>query len=171
MAAGMGLLTLLDLHTSKVESALYMVVLGVGMGFLMQTTMLIAQNSVEQKDLGAASGAATFFRSIGGSFGVAIFGTIFANRLGHWLPRLVPHSVLAHTPPSQLVHATPAQLMALPPNVHEGLIDAISKSLNSVFLWATPVCVLAFVLTLFLREVPLRGYEASDPGITAAEAA
>ncbi|MFD0822024.1 MDR family MFS transporter, partial [Micromonospora zhanjiangensis] len=81
MAAGMALLTLLDVHTSKTQLALYMVVLGVGMGFLMQTTMLIAQNSVEQKDLGAASGAATFFRSIGGSFGISLFGAIFSHRL------------------------------------------------------------------------------------------
>jgi MFS family permease len=170
-ALGMFLLSQLGPHTSFLLTYVYMAVLGVGLGFVMQVLILVVQNSVDYRNLGVATSTATFFRSIGGSFGVAIFGTIFANRLGHWLPRLVPHSVLAHTPPSQLVHATPAQLMALPPNVHEGLIDAISKSLNSVFLWATPVCVLAFVLTLFLREVPLRGYEASDPGITAAEAA
>ncbi len=81
MTAGMALLSMLDTDTSKLMSSLYMIVLGVGMGFLMQTSMLIAQNSVEQKDLGAASGAATFFRSIGGSFGVSLFGAIFANRL------------------------------------------------------------------------------------------
>ena len=81
MTAGMALLSMLDTDTSKLMSSLYMIVLGVGMGFLMQTSMLIAQNSVEQKDLGAASGAATFFRSIGGSFGISLFGAIFANRL------------------------------------------------------------------------------------------
>ena len=69
-------------HHQARSPSLYMVVLGLGMGFLMQTTMLIAQNSVEQKDLGVASSAATFFRSIGGSFGVSLFGAIFANRLG-----------------------------------------------------------------------------------------
>ena len=68
-------------HHRSCSSALFMVVLGLGMGFLMQTTMLIAQNSVEQKDLGVASSAATFFRSIGGSFGVALFGAIFIRTL------------------------------------------------------------------------------------------
>ena len=75
---------------ARPSSSLYMVVLGVGMGFLMQTSMLIAQNSVEQKDLGAASGAATFFRSIGGSFGISLFGAIFANRLADVRRRSVP---------------------------------------------------------------------------------
>ncbi|MHB8642782.1 MAG: MDR family MFS transporter [Gaiellaceae bacterium] len=170
-ALGMFLLSQLGPHTSFLLTYVYMAVLGVGLGFVMQVLILVVQNSVDYRNLGVATSTATFFRSMGGSFGVAIFGTIFANRLGHWLPRLVPHSVLAHTPPSQLIHATPAQLRALPPTVHEGLIEAISKSLNSVFLWATPVCVLAFALALFLREVPLRGYESSDPAVAAAEAA
>ena len=86
MVAGMFLLSRLDADTSRFESSLFMVVLGAGMGFLMQTTMLIAQNSVEQKDLGVASSAATFFRSIGGSFGVALFGAIFV-----WIVILLSH--------------------------------------------------------------------------------
>ncbi len=81
MTAGMILLSLIDVNTSKTQLALFMVVLGTGMGFLMQTTMLIAQNSVEQKDLGVASSSAMFFRSIGGSFGVTLFGTLFVRRL------------------------------------------------------------------------------------------
>ena len=90
MVGGMGLLSTMDVHTTKTVTALFMAVLGLGMGFLMQTTMLIAQNSVQPRDLGVASSAATFFRSIGGSFGVSLAGAIFnrvltndiASRLG-----------------------------------------------------------------------------------------
>src|SRR5262249_20260799 len=80
MTIAMILLSTLDIHTTPFMLGVFMAVLGFGMGFLMQTTMLIAQNSVAQKDIGVASSAATFFRSIGGSFGVALFGAIFVRR-------------------------------------------------------------------------------------------
>src|SRR5207244_1456790 len=143
-------------HTSFALAYVYMLLLGLGLGFVMQVLILAVQNAVDYRNLGVATSTSTFFRSMGGSFGVAIFGTIFSNQLGHWLPRLVPRSVLAHTSPSKLVHAGPAQLRALPPDVHVGVVDAISRSLNTVFLWAVPVCVIAFALTLFLKELPLR---------------
>jgi len=171
IALGMYLLSHLGPHTSPMLAYGYMAVLGVGLGFVMQVLILVVQNAVDYRNLGVATATATFFRSMGGSFGVAIFGTIFANRLAYWLPRLVPHSVLAHTSPSQLVHASPAQLKALSPAVHQGIVVSISNSLHTVYLWATPVCLLAFVLTLFIRELPLRQQTAGDPGLTAAEAA
>jgi MFS family permease len=81
MAVAMFLLYRQDAHTTTVQTGLFIAVLGIGMGFLMQTTMLIAQNSVDQKDLGVSSSAATFFRSIGGSFGVSLFGAVFNHQL------------------------------------------------------------------------------------------
>ena len=81
MAVGMFLLSGLDTGTTRLESALYYVVLGLGMGFLMQMVSLIAQNSVEQKDMGVASSARMFFQQIGGSLGVAAFGALFARQL------------------------------------------------------------------------------------------
>src|SRR2546421_301016 len=77
MVVGMLLLSTMTVTTSKTQTALFMAVLGLGMGFLMQTTMLISQNSVGTKDLGVASSAATFFRSIGGSVGVPLAGAVF----------------------------------------------------------------------------------------------
>jgi len=76
MTLAMFLLSRQDAHTTPTETGLYIAVLGIGMGFLMQTTMLISQNSVDYSDLGVASSTATFFRSIGGSFGVSLFGAI-----------------------------------------------------------------------------------------------
>jgi EmrB/QacA subfamily drug resistance transporter len=165
MTIGLYVLSFLGVHTAYWELSVGMLVLGIGLGLVMQVLVLAVQNAVEPQDLGVATSAATFFRSIGGSFGVAIFGAIFANRLGYWLPRLVPHQALAHGSTSSLVHASPARLRALPPAVHTGLVEAISRSLHSVFVWAIPFGVVAFVIALLLREVPLRG---AQPAGTAA---
>jgi EmrB/QacA subfamily drug resistance transporter len=150
------LLSRVDATTSYAELSAYMLLLGAGLGLVMQVLVLAVQNAVDHSDLGVATSSSTFFRQIGGSFGVAIFGSIFANSLAYWRPRLVPRSALLHTTPSQLVHANPAQLRAMQPAVHLGLVEAFARSLHSVFLWAVPVGLVAVVLSLFLKEVPLR---------------
>lgn len=159
MTAGMALLALLDADTSKVESSLYMVVLGVGMGFLMQTTMLIAQNSVEQKDLGAASGAATFFRSIGGSFGISLFGAVFANRLADSAagPLMAGGGDGAGT--------DPAALRNLPMEQQHAVLGGLADAIGVVFVWAVPFALVVAVLAWFIKEIPLRGAldEAAGP--------
>ncbi|MGI5145441.1 MDR family MFS transporter [Plantactinospora sp. CA-294935] len=154
MTAGMALLAMLDVDTGKLESSLYMIVLGVGMGFLMQTSMLIAQNSVEQKDLGAASGAATFFRSIGGSFGISLFGAVFANRL-------------ADSPAGPMMAGgegagvDPAALRALPPEQQHVVLSGLADAIGVVFVWAVPFALAVAVLAWFVKEIPLRGGPAS----------
>ena len=150
MTAGMALLTMLDVDTSKIASSLYMVVLGVGMGFLMQTSMLIAQNSVEQKDLGAASGAATFFRSIGGSFGISLFGAIFASRLAD----SAAGPFLAG---GDGAGVDPSKLGTLAPEVRGSVIAGLADSIGGVFVWAVPFAVAVAVLAWFIKEIPLRG--------------
>ncbi|MBU8856880.1 MFS transporter [Micromonospora sp. WMMB482] len=151
MAAGMGLLSLLDVDTSKTQSSLYMIVLGVGMGFLMQTSMLIAQNSVEQKDLGAASGAATFFRSIGGSFGVSLFGAIFANRLAG----SAAGSAFAGSGGEGGAMDLEA-LKKLTGPMREAVLGGLSDAISNVFFWAVLFTVAVPVLAWFIKEVPLR---------------
>ncbi|WP_428963714.1 MDR family MFS transporter [Micromonospora fluostatini] len=155
MTGGMALLILLDVATSRVESSLYLLVLGVGMGFLMQTSMLIAQNSVEQRDLGAASGAATFFRSIGGSFGISLFGAIFANRL-------------AGSPAGGSFGGGEAgagldleRLRELPEQARELVLGGLADGISHVFAWAVLFTAAIPVLAWFIREVPLRS--AADP--------
>ncbi|MFI7213880.1 MDR family MFS transporter [Micromonospora maritima] len=152
MALGMGLLSLLDLDTSKTQSSLYMVVLGVGMGFLMQTSMLIAQNSVEQKDLGAASGAATFFRSIGGSFGVSLFGAVFANRLAD----SAAGPAFAGKGGGEGGALDLEKLKQLTGSAREVVLGALSDAISHVFLWAVFFTVAVPVLAWFIKEVPLR---------------
>ncbi|GAA2713470.1 MDR family MFS transporter [Micromonospora olivasterospora] len=166
MTVGMGLLTLLDLHTSKVELALYMVVLGAGMGFLMQTSMLIAQNSVEQKDLGAASGAATFFRSIGGSFGISLFGAIFANRLAG-----SPAGAAFSGGGGEGGRMDLEKLKELPAQTRELVLGGLSDAISNVFVWAVLFTVAVPVLAWFIREVPLRTANEPPPPATPEERA
>jgi EmrB/QacA subfamily drug resistance transporter len=157
MSIGMWLLSRIGVSTSYLFLSIAMAVLGVGLGLVMPVLVLAVQNAVDPRDLGTATSASMFFRSIGGSFGVAIFGAIFANRLGYWLPRELPKGAgLQASDAATLLHSSPAKMRSLPPAVHTGLIDAFSHSLHAVFLWAVPLSVLAFGVSLLLREVPLR---------------
>lgn len=168
MTVGMLLLTLLDAHTSRFELGVYLVVLGAGMGFLMQTSMLIAQNSVEQRDLGAASGAATFFRSIGGSFGVSLFGAVFATRFQSELTdRLGPQAAEQFgTGGAGAGSFDPAVLAGLPAAAREGLLASLADSIAGVFWWAVAFAVLVPVLAWFVKEIPLRGAPETGPEAT-----
>lgn len=165
MTAGMALLSMLDTDTSKLMSSLYMVVLGVGMGFLMQTSMLIAQNSVEQKDLGAASGAATFFRSIGGSFGISLFGAIFANRLAS------SEGGRAFGGESGGSGMDLEKLKDLPGQAREMVLGGLSDAISHVFLWAVLFTIVIPVLAWFIKEIPLRTANEAPPQATPEEEA
>jgi EmrB/QacA subfamily drug resistance transporter len=145
MAAGLGLLGTMGVATSQVTTAVWMVVLGVGMGMLMQTTMLVVQNSVGQPDLGAATGAATLFRTIGGSLGVSLFGTLFAQQLPAGLSGAGGG------------HLTPAMLAGLPAAVRDSCQHAVTTGVDLVFRWGALIALLAVVAAWLIREVPLRG--------------
>jgi MFS family permease len=151
MGLGMFLLTGLDIATTRTTSAIYYLVLGLGMGFLMQMVSLIAQNSVQQKDMGVASSARMFFQQIGGSLGVAAFGAVFARKLIESLSGAGAHVSASG---GQL---NPATVNALPAAVKHDVFLAISHAVQSVFIWALPAAVAIFVLALFIKEVPLRG--------------
>ncbi|GAA0718946.1 MFS transporter [Dactylosporangium roseum] len=158
LVLGMVLLAQLDAGTSKVESGIFMAVLGLGMGFLMQTSMLIAQNSVELKDLGVASSTATFARSIGGAFGVAIFGAIFNHRLHDLLgERLGARAADQLASGGGGATIGPKTLGQLPAQVRTAVVDSIAGATSSVFLWSIAATALVPVLALFIREVALRG--------------
>ena len=113
------------------------------------------QNAVDYQDLGAATSGATFFRSIGGSFGTAVFGAVFANVLTGDLARAL-HGATLPAGISASSGASPAVLAHLPPAVRTGFIDGYAQALHTVFLVATPVGALAFALSFLLKEVPLR---------------
>jgi hypothetical protein len=130
-----------------------MLVVGVGIGLVMQVLVLVVQNDARPQEIGVATSTATFFRSVGGSFGVAIFGTIFATRLADQIKHLPPASAkrLAGG-----VHLTPQQAKHLPPSVHADFLHAFSHALHGVFLWGMAMAIVPFALSWLLREVPLR---------------
>ncbi|MFD0884966.1 MDR family MFS transporter [Streptosporangium algeriense] len=156
MAVAMWLLSTQTVDTPSWRTGVYIAVLGLGMGFLMQTTMLIAQNSVEQKDLGVASSASTFFRSIGGSFGVSLFGAIFNHQLTANLT-----SRLGAETGGKLASSggqfNPAALHELPSGVRTGFLESLASSIGTVFTWAILFAVLVPLAAAFIKDVPLRG--------------
>lgn len=155
MAVGMWLLSTMDVGTSSWQTGVFIALLGVGMGFLMQTTMLIAQNSVEQRDLGVASSASTFFRSIGGSFGVSLFGAVFNNHLLSSLTeRFGDAGERMAAGGGQL---NPATLAQLPAQARTGLVEALAEAISNVFWWAIPFAVVVPLIAVFVKEIPLRG--------------
>lgn len=159
MVTGLFLLAQMDTGTSRLTSGIYMAVLGAGMGFLMQITMLVAQNSVEMKDMGVASSATTLFRTLGSSFGVAIMGALFTGRVQD---EMAAHGGGAATAKSAQLDA--ASLAKLPHELSEAYKFAVASGTHIAFLVGGSVAVLALVASLFVKEVPLRG---AGPAVTA----
>ncbi|HEY1571114.1 MAG TPA: MDR family MFS transporter [Pseudonocardiaceae bacterium] len=156
MALGLFLLSKLDEHTGFWLGSLYMFVLGVGVGLAMQVLLIAVQNTVDYADLGVATSGVTFLRTIGSSFGVAVFGSVYASRLTHNLTAaLIAHPLPRGVDPH--VTQSPEALHRLPVTVSAPVVHAYAQSLHVVFLAGVPVAVVAFVLSLFLKEVPLRG--------------
>ena len=156
VAIGLLLLHQLDPSSGVVAMSAYFFVFGFGLGLVMQVLVLIVQNAVDYKDLGVATSGATFFRSIGASFGVSIFGTIFANKLR---PRIADALAGQQLPPGvdpSRIAEDPRTVGQLPARQAAGVLNAYSVSITDVFLYGVPVVLIAFVLAWFLKEEPLR---------------
>jgi EmrB/QacA subfamily drug resistance transporter len=171
MTVGLYLLSRMGPTTSFWLVSVYLFILGAGIGASIQVLVIAVQNAVDYSDLGAATSGATFFRSIGGSFGTSVFGAIFSNVLVGDLRRALhgvalPHGISASS------GASPAVLHHLPTAIRAGYINGYAQALHTVFLYATPVGALAFCLTFLLKEVPLRETaRAADPADTIAPTA
>ncbi|MFJ4876745.1 MDR family MFS transporter [Streptomyces sp. NPDC088745] len=161
MGLGLYLLSLMGPTTGTWLESLYMFVLGVGIGLCMQVLTIAVQNTVDYADLGTATSGVTFFRTLGSSFGAAVFGTIYANSLKPNLTegvtaatRLAP----AGTDPAAVARAAqnPQALHGLPAAQIEPIVQAYANTLSTVFLWTVPVAVLGFLVSLFLKQVELR---------------
>ncbi|MGQ4481788.1 DHA2 family efflux MFS transporter permease subunit [Streptomyces sp. SAS_276] len=156
-ALGLLLLHRLDEGSSTAEMSAYFFVFGLGLGLVMQVLVLIVQNAVSYEDLGVATSGATFFRSIGASFGVAIFGTIFASRLGDKLTDALKGTSLPPGVTPDGLESDPRGISQLPPAVRPEALHAYASSITDVFLYAAPVALVGFVLAWFLKEDKLRG--------------
>ncbi len=165
MIVGLLLMSRIGITTGAWVIAGYLFVFGVGLGLVMQVLVVAVQNAVPYEQLGTATSGATFFRMIGGSFGTAVFGAIFANLLAtnvvHALHlRSVPHGLT-----SALSGADPKSLGRLPPAVHAGVVAGIVHTIQTVFLIAVPIAAVAFVLSWLLPDIELRkSVRTADPG-------
>ncbi len=157
-AVGLSLLATMQVNTPLIVSSGYMLLIGLGVGFVMQIIVVIVMNAAPQEHLGTATSSATFFRSIGGSFGVAVFGAIFNSRLFVELPKYLPPSVLRAMKAvgGNTIASNPAQLDALPARIHHGFVEAFGHSLTFMFLVGVPFAIVAFLLTWLIPEEPLR---------------
>jgi EmrB/QacA subfamily drug resistance transporter len=155
MTVGLFLLSRISAASSAMFVSAGMFVLGVGLGATMQVLVIAVQNAVDYSDLGAATSGATFFRSIGGSFGTAIFGAIFDNVLPGNISSAL-HGIKLPPGLSVTSGASPAALAKLPAPIHLALVTGYAMSIRTVFLFAVPVGALAFLLTWTLKELPLR---------------
>jgi EmrB/QacA subfamily drug resistance transporter len=161
MALAFLLMSRMDPSTSALLQSVYLFILGAGIGSCMQVLVLIVQNTSSFEDLGVATSGVTFFRTIGSSFGAAIFGSLFTNFLHS---RIGPALALSGASPAAA--NSPESLHRLPRAAAAPIVSAYAASLTQVFLWAVPVAVVGFIVALFLREVPLRdiGNNATDLG-------
>jgi EmrB/QacA subfamily drug resistance transporter len=155
MTIGLACFGTIGVATSELTLALYMLILGTGLGLVMQVLITAVQNAVQHDDLGAATAGANFFRSIGGSFGTAVFGALYVNALPHQLAAGLQANPSVTSLPSPLLW-TPKNLRKLPLNVLSVIRDAVSGSIAEIYRYAIPIGVLAVVLSLTLPEITLR---------------
>jgi MFS family permease len=155
MTVGLYLLSLMDTGTTRLTSGLYMAVVGAGMGCLMQITMLVAQNSVQMKDMGVASSSTTLFRTLGSSFGVAIMGALFNHRVQDTMAER--GGELGSKVTEQSAQLDAKSLEKLPEAVREAYQYAVSAGTHSAFLLGAIVAVLSLAAAVFVKEVPLKG--------------
>lgn len=164
LTLGLWLFSHVTLTTSEWVLGSWMAVLGIGLGSFMQVMTLAIQNAVDRRQLGTATATATFFRSLGSSFGGALFGAILISRLTHHLTELIP--AVAHGPAVGIksIQANgAAALHGLPPAVANNVLEAFVRSFHDMFLLTIPFALLAFVTALFLKETPLRSSHAYAP--------
>ncbi len=158
-AFGLFLLSRMGPGTSAWLVSLYMFVLGAGIGLCMQVLTIAVQNTVDYADLGTATSGVTFFRTLGGAFGTAVFGTIYSNALTADLTAGVAEAVrTGAADPATITAAahSPQGLHVLPAAAADPIVHAYADALRTVFLWTVPIALVGFLVSLFLRQVRLR---------------
>lgn len=150
---GLYLLSTMTPQTGLVTASAYMLTLGVGMGLVMQVLVIAVQNSVPMEDLGVATSLQAFFRSLGGSFGTALFGAVLGSRLAVEIAKRIPDT--GGLSIGELT-GSPEAIHALPEAIRVPLIEALSNSITASFKVAIPFGIVALALAIFMPELPLR---------------
>ncbi len=166
MGAGIWLLTRLDHTATQGQLTLAMTVLGVGLGFAMQQYTLIVQNAAAREDLGVVTSTMQFFRNVGSTVGIAIFGTVMTSGLAAAISAHLPASVRASMPAGGADVGSvldPSALAQLPPVVADAVRQGLAERLHDVFLIGLPILGVVLLATFFIREIPLRGTTHAAP--------
>ena len=148
MTVGLTMLSRLSVESWEYQASVDALVVGLGMGMIMQVLTMAVQNSVDYSRLGVATSGVSLFRAVGGAFGVAIFGAIFANGL---------HAELTGPGLDFLAAINPSEARTLPDAIHQEYIAAVMAALEPVYVVAAIVAAGGFALTWLIREQPLRG--------------
>ncbi len=160
MGAGFYLLSTFDVNTTNQTAIEAMILIGLGLGVTMQTYTLVVQNSVSQHDMAVATSAAQLSRSIGAAVGLAVLGTILTQGLASSMSKYLHASALQQFQASGNSTAgavfDPAQLAHLPPAIAAGIRHGLADALHPVFMAGLPIIAVAFIATLFIKELPLR---------------
>ncbi|MFG3337797.1 MFS transporter [Streptomyces tendae] len=158
LTAGLGLLGTMRYDTPYWHIGIFMALMGLGVGMMMQNLVLCTQNQVAPSDLGAASSTVTFFRSLGGAVGVSVLGSVMSTRISHY----ASDTIGSLSPQEQAAAAKASgggaipDMDMLPPGIREWLESAYGHGIADIFLIVAPIALLAFLVTLFIKEVPLR---------------
>ncbi|MDT0609820.1 MFS transporter [Streptomyces lancefieldiae] len=158
LTAGLGLLGTMRYDTAYWHIAIFMALMGLGVGMMMQNLVLCTQNQVAPSDLGAASSTVTFFRSLGGAVGVSVLGSVMSSRISHY----ASDTIGSLSPQEQAAAAKASgsgaipDMDLLPPGIRNWLESAYGHGIADIFLYVAPIALLAFLVTLFIKEVPLR---------------
>ncbi|MFD4257085.1 MFS transporter [Streptomyces sp. NPDC058534] len=158
LTAGLGLLSTMRYDTAYWHIAIFMALMGLGVGMMMQNLVLCTQNQVAPSDLGAASSTVTFFRSLGGAVGVSVLGSVMSTRISHYASDTIGQL----SPQEQAAAAKAAgsgaipDMDLLPHGIREWLESAYGHGIADIFLYVAPIALLGFLVTLFIKEVPLR---------------
>ncbi|MCZ7536160.1 MAG: hypothetical protein M5T61_09690 [Acidimicrobiia bacterium] len=155
-AVGMSLLSTMDPDTSRITSSLYMLIVGVGLGMVMQVLVLAVQNAAEFSDLGVVTSSVNFFRSLGGSFRVSIFGAVFASLLSSRLVELVPAGLLDDAGLSAESLSASRRSSSTACRGARAVTPPLSESITAVFLLVVPLLVLGVVLAAVMPELKLK---------------
>ena len=156
-ALGLWLLSHVAIDTPQWLLSVWMFVTGVGIGSFMQVLTLAVQNATDRRDLGTATSLVTFGRSMGSSFGVAIFGALLTNRFALHLAVLMPGSGGASSSGSDTLNGGIEHIHSLPPDIQHNILQAFTLAFQDLFLLVIPFVVVAFIISLFLKDIPLRG--------------
>ncbi|WP_328537913.1 MFS transporter [Streptomyces sp. NBC_00344] len=165
VTAGLGLLSTIRYDTTYWHVAIFMALMGLGIGMMMQNLVLCTQNQVSQQDLGSASSTVTFFRSLGGAVGVSALGAVLGNRVTHFvtegLTDLGPKG--AGLASKAMGDGSVPDLARLPAPLRTIMESAYGHGVADIFLFAAPCALVALLVTLFIKEVPLRTRAAGAP--------